>query len=88
MGLYQVAPGDPRFSLGAPLFTEARIPLKSGKTFVVKKKNEAKHHPYVQRVTLNGKPLTVPFIDYSEIMSGAELIFEMGAQKTVFWKQP
>lgn len=88
MGLYQVAPGDPRFSLGAPLFTEARIPLKSGKTFVVKRKNEAKHHPYVQRVTLNGKPLTVPFIDYAEIMSGAELIFEMGAQKTIFWKQP
>jgi putative alpha-1,2-mannosidase len=42
----------------------------------------------VQRVTLNGKPLTAPFIDYAEIMSGAELVFEMGDKKTVFWKQP
>lgn len=86
MGIYQVAPGDTRFSLGVPLFTEARIPLKDGKTFVVKMKDGGKEHPYVQRVTLNGKPVKTPFIDYADIMSGAELVFEMGDKKTVFWK--
>lgn len=40
----------------------------------------------MQRVTLNGKALTTPFIDYTDIMSGAELVFEMGDTTTVFWK--
>lgn len=88
LGIYQVAPGDTRFSIGVPHFPESRIPLKDGKTFVVKTKNGGKENPYVQRVTLNGKPVKTPFIDYKDIMSGAELVFEMGDKKTVFWKQP
>jgi putative alpha-1,2-mannosidase len=54
----------------------------------VKTKNGGKEKPYVQRVTLNGKALSTPFIDYADIMSGAELVFEMGDKKAVFWKQP
>ena len=49
-------------------------------------KNGDPKHPYVWRVTRNGKVLTAPFINYAEIMSGGELVFEMGDQKTVFWK--
>ena len=64
----------------------ARIVNEDGKAFVVKMKNGGTGSPYVQRVTLNGKPLTTPFIDYADIMSGAELVFEMGDQKTVFWR--
>jgi predicted alpha-1,2-mannosidase len=86
MGIYQVSPGDVRFSLGRPLFPEARIPLGGKKVFVVKMKNPGPDHPYVQRVTLNGKPLTSAFITYEDIMSGKELVFEMGAVKKVFWK--
>jgi putative alpha-1,2-mannosidase len=40
----------------------------------------------VQHVTLNGAPVKTPFINYSDIMAGAELVFEMGDQRTVFWK--
>ncbi len=87
LGIYQVAPGDTRFSIGVPLFPEAHIPLKNGKAFVVKIKNGGEGSLYVQRVTLNGKALTAPFIDYADIMSGAELVFEMGDKKTVFWKE-
>ena len=86
LGIYQVTPGDPRFSLGRPLFPEARVALPNGKTFVVRMKNSAANHPYVQRVTLNGAPVKTPFISYADIMAGAELVFEMGDQKTVFWK--
>ena len=88
MGIYQVAPGDPRFSLGRPLFEAARIPLKDGKAFVVRMKNGGREHPYVQRVLLDGKKITTPFITYADIMAGKELVFEMGDQKTVFWKAP
>jgi len=86
LGIYQVAPGDARFSLGRPLFPEARIPLGGKKAFVVRMKNAGPDHPYVQRVTLDGAPLTTAFITYDEIMSGQELVFEMGSKRKVFWK--
>jgi predicted alpha-1,2-mannosidase len=86
MGIYQVAPGDSRFSLGRPLFPEARVPLGPGKAFVVRMENAAPDHPYVQRVTLDDRPLTRPFITYADIMSGRELVFHMGTAKTIFWK--
>lgn len=38
---------------------------------------------FVQRVNLNCNP----FIDHADIMFGAELVFEMGDKKTVFWNE-
>ena len=87
MGIYQVAPGDVRFSIGRPLFPEARVNLPGGKKFVGRMKNGDRKNLYVQRVTLNRKALTTAFINYADIMSGGELEFEMGDQKTIFWKQ-
>jgi len=86
LGIYQVCPGDPNFSLGCPLFDEARVSLPGGKTFVVKRQNASAQNKYVQQVTLDGEPLKSPFINYADIMAGRELVFTMGAQKTVFWK--
>jgi predicted alpha-1,2-mannosidase len=86
MGIYQVCPGDPNFSLGCPLFDEARISLPGGKTFVVKRQNASAQNKYVQQVTLDGQPLKSPFITYADIMAGKELVFKMGDQKIVFWK--
>ena len=86
MGIYQVAPGDPSFSLGRPLFDEARVSLPNGKTFVVKQLNASARNRYVQQVTLAGEPLKSPFITYADIMAGKELVFIMGEQKVVFWK--
>jgi predicted alpha-1,2-mannosidase len=86
MGIYQVCPGDPNFSLGCPLFDEARMALPGGKTFVVKRENASPQKPYVQQVTLDGQPLKTPFVSYADIMAGKELVFTMGDQKKVFWK--
>jgi predicted alpha-1,2-mannosidase len=86
MGIYQVAPGDPRFSLGRPLFDEARISLPGGKSFVVRQQNVSARNPYVQQVTLAGQPLKTPFITYADIMAGKELVFIMGDRKVIFWK--
>ena len=86
MGIYQVCPGDPNFSLGCPLFDEARVALPGGKTFVVKRQNASEKNRYVQQVTLDGQSLKSPFISYADIMAGKELVFTMGEQKVVFWK--
>ena len=86
MGIYQVCPGNPNFSLGCPLFDEARVALPEGNTFVVKRQNASAENRYVQQVTLDGQPLKSPFIRYADIMAGKELVFKMGDQKVIFWK--
>ncbi|MGN6644865.1 MAG: GH92 family glycosyl hydrolase [Verrucomicrobiota bacterium] len=86
LGIYQVCPGDPNFSLGCPLFDEGRVALPGGKTFVVRRQDASAHNKYVQQVTLDGRPLKSPFIRYADIMAGSELVFKMGDQKIVFWK--
>jgi predicted alpha-1,2-mannosidase len=86
MGIYQVTPGDPKFSLGRPFFDEVRVPLKNGKTFVVKMKNGSPTNKYVQKATIDGKRVKTPFISYADIMAGKELVFEMGPKQVVFWK--
>jgi predicted alpha-1,2-mannosidase len=86
MGIYQVCPGDPNFSLGCPLFDEVRVSLPGGKTFVVRRQNASAQNKYAQQVTLDGEPLKSPFISYADIMAGGELVFTLGDQQTVFWK--
>ncbi len=86
MGFYPVCPGDPVFSIGRPLFNDIRVSGRGGENFIIKMKNESPENPYVQRVFLNGKPLRSHFIQYNEIIAGGKLVFNMGPEKTVFWK--
>lgn len=79
MGLYQVSPGDPTFTLGRPLFDEVKINLENGKTFSIKAFENSSANKYVQQVSLNGVVLSKPFIQYEDIMKGGVLEFTMGA---------
>ncbi len=79
MGIYQVAPGNPTYSIGRPLFDRVAINLTNGKQFVVKAENVSKQNKYIQSATLNGQPLTTPFLTHDDIMNGAVLEFVMGA---------
>lgn len=79
MGFYQVSPGKPVYSIGRPLFNEAKINLTNGKTFVIKAVNNSKENKYIQSISLNGKQLDTPFFNHSDIMNGGELQLTMGA---------
>lgn len=87
MGFYPVCPGDTKYSIGIPLFSELEIPLSNGNTFKVLTRNRSPKNVYVERVLLDGKPLTTPFIDHSDIVAGKTLVFEMGSEPSIFWKQ-
>lgn len=79
IGFYQVSPGKPVYSIGRPLFNEAKINLTNGKTFVIKAVNNSKENKYIQSISLNGKQLDTPFFNHSDIMNGGELQLTMGA---------
>lgn len=89
LGLYPVSPGSGIYVIGSPVVTKAVIHLDHdmfhGRTFTVIAENNGPDNIYVQSVTLNGKPLTRPWITRDEVTSGGTLRFVMGPQANVPW---
>lgn len=79
MGFYQVAPGNPVYTIGRPLFDEVKIKLANGADFVIKTKNNSDENKYVQEVTLNGKVLKDLFFTHQQLQKGGVLEITMGA---------
>lgn len=86
MGFYPLCPGDPRYSIGKPLFDKVDIRLENGEIFTILAENRADENAYVQEVRLNGNKLTEPYITHNDIEAGGTLKFVMGQEKKVFWK--
>jgi len=86
IGLFQPDAGateNPVYQIGSPIFDEITISLDEkyykGKTFKIVTNNNSKTNVYVQSVKLNGKDLNRMFLYHNEIISGGELILEMGS---------
>jgi putative alpha-1,2-mannosidase len=82
MGFYQVAPGNPTYSIGRPLFEKIVINLPNGKKFTVSVGNFAKTNRYIASATLNGKQLDTPFFTHADLVNGGELHLEMTDKPT------
>ena len=80
LGFYPVAPGSEQYALGSPAIKEAALRLENGKTFSIETKNQADKNVYVQKVILNGKELTTPFLLHSDIMKGGKITFYMSGK--------
>ena len=76
MGLYQVEPAGARYWFGSPILDKAEIAVPGGRFTIIAKDNSPSNK-YIKKVTLNGKPYDKWFIDYSDIVKGGELVFEM-----------
>lgn len=83
-GLYQVCPGNNRFDITSPVFDRISIALDpayySGKQFTIIAHDNSPSNVYIQSATLNGKDLSVPYIDFTDIVKGGELDVFMGSE--------
>ena len=77
LGFYPVCPGSDTYALGSPLVKSAVIDLGNGKTLTIKTENQTSVNVHVKSVTLNGKKLDGPFVDYLDLIGGGELVFWM-----------
>lgn len=84
-GFYPVTPGSPVYAIGSPLFPEVRLNLENGKSFVIGARGVSARNIYIQSATLNGKPYYKSYLTHGDLMSGGELVFEMGAQPNMKW---
>lgn len=78
MGFYQVAPGNPVYTIGRPLFDKVEIPLENGKTFTIITKNNSHDNLFIQEIYLNGEKLEKPFFSHKDLMNGSTLKIIMG----------
>lgn len=77
LGLYQMAPGDGRFTLGSPLVRHAVLQLENGRTFTIRTDGDVATKHRVSRVRLNDREVSTLSIGYADIMAGGELVFEL-----------
>jgi predicted alpha-1,2-mannosidase len=83
MGIYQVCPGRPVFSIGSPLFHRVALHHSDGTTFVIEANGNSDRDAYIQGATLNGAPLNTPEIDYTTLMHAGHLVFQMSDSPNV-----
>ena len=79
IGFYQVAPGNPEYVIGRPLFDKVEMPLENGKTFKIITKNNSAENKYVQSATLNGETMETLFFTHDDIKNGSTLTITMGS---------
>lgn len=79
LGFYPVNPVNGAYIFGSPIVQEASIHLPNGRTFTVKS-NASKENIYIQSVQRNGTPYTKSYITHKDLMTGGELVFELGPE--------
>lgn len=85
MGIYAVTPGEPIYAIGSPLFGQATIDFRNGKTFTIEAQNNSSINKYIQSATLNGKPMTKTWLSQKEITDGGKVVFVMGPEPNKKW---
>ncbi len=77
LGFYPVAPGSDEYALGSPSVKNAVLTLENGKKLTIEAINQSDTNVYVERVLLNGKPLTQHILKHSDLIKGGNLTFYM-----------
>ena len=88
LGFYPVTGLDWYF-VGSPVFDEAEVvvPAPGGGTSTIRvvSHGNSAEAVYVERVLLNGTPLTTPYITHRQLMANPTLEFWMTTSRTNFW---
>lgn len=84
-GFYPVTPGQPLYAIGTPLFPELRFNLENKKSFVIKARDVSARNIYIQSASLNGRLYRYSYLLHKDLMSGGELVFQMGPEPNLSW---
>jgi len=74
LGFYPVNPADGNYVFGTPLFDSVTLNLANGKQFIIDKKYDNGSN-YIEKIALNGLPVTGHAIKYADLMQAGQLTF-------------
>ena len=80
MGFYPATPAVDEYVIGAPLFKKITVSLENGKKIEINAPKNGTENRYIQQIDLNGKEYGKNYYNYSELMKGAKINIEMGAE--------
>jgi predicted alpha-1,2-mannosidase len=84
IGLYPAVPGEDVLALGSPLFPH--VTLRTGRgTVRIDAPLARRDRPFVQSMTLNGKPWSRPWLRFWQIARGGRLGFSLADKPDVTW---
>ncbi len=88
MGFYPVCPGDGRYAIGSPLFPKItlQLPAPYYKNITIIAEGVTEGKKYIKSLTMDGNPITTPFIKHDDLVSCNELLFEMSDVPTDWGK--
>lgn len=85
IGLSPANVGSPIYYLTAPVFRHVSLNWENGKTFSIEVPNYNKDYCFINKVTLNGKPLTRNWLTQDELISGGKLVIETSYTPNKQW---
>lgn len=89
-GIHPSCPGDNMMEITSPVFDRIEFTLDNryyeGESFTVIAHDNSSQNIHIQKVRLNGRPLSEPHIDFSEIASGGTLELWMGPEPSEFFQ--
>ena len=80
MGFYPANPASGQYEIGCPLFPKVEISVAGGKKFTLIANGASAKNIYVQSVKVNGEAWHKSYITHEQILSGATVEIEMGAE--------
>ena len=89
MGFYPVTAGSGIYAIGAPQFPKLILHYKADekdRQLEIVAKNLSRENKYVQKVSLDGRPINSPFISHTDLINGKYLLFDMGPEPNYNWK--
>lgn len=80
LGFYPVCPASPEYQVCGPKFKKITVTLPKEKRLVINAPNYSPENIYIQKLTINEKESSSNTLNYFDLVSGAELNFEMGSK--------
>jgi len=77
LGFYQIAPSNPYYEIGRPLFSSASINFENGNELKLKALNNDFNNKYVEFIILNNDTLNQNYISHEQLTAGGQLTFVM-----------
>lgn len=84
LGFYQSEPAGGRYWLGSPTVDKAQIEVKGG-IFTINVLNNSNENKYIQKVSVNGKPLDKGYVTHAEMVAGGQMTIEMGSEPVLWY---
>jgi len=86
IGLYPAIPGVGGFIISSPSFSSVKIRLGDGRQLQIVADGMPKNSPYVQKLTLNGKPYTRTWLPVENLSSGTTTLnFKLAETPNTSW---